>query len=129
MEDGSLFAVVEVAWEVLEKEDEYAFRYFPSAVNRAAEWLTYDRIQRLHCYFRYHLAIVWETSNGVYGQTWMFAAEHSVETAWRRAWKLVISSRGTLTGSGRSKPAAKAAFDMANWCDAIVDGRKVILSL
>lgn len=46
--------------------------------------------------------------------------EHSIDTAPKRVWKCAISSRDTGLGSGLRRLAAKVAFAMAIWCDAIL---------
>lgn len=96
-----------------EKEAESATRYFPSAVIRAVDWMTLERIHRLHVYHHLSFSHRIELSLGTYGQTWIFVGEHSVDTAFRRLWKCAISSRDTGLGSGLSRLAAKVAFAMA----------------
>lgn len=46
-------------------------------------------------------------------QTWMFAGEQCDKARSRWEWKAAMSSRGTDEGSGRKRPAEKAAFAMA----------------
>lgn len=49
----------------------------------------------------------------MFDQTWTFLGEHWLMVLFRRIWNCSMLSRGVDTGSGRSKPAEKAAFAMA----------------
>jgi hypothetical protein len=52
-------------------------------------------------------------------QTCTFEEEHAESSASSSLWKCEILSRLTEVISGRSRPAAKLAFAIVIWCDAI----------
>lgn len=48
-------------------------------------------------------------------QTWTLVREQCDRALSSKAWKVEMSSRGTVEGSGRSRAAEKEALAMASW--------------
>jgi hypothetical protein len=69
-------------------------KYFPNAVNLAADWAMFFKIHCLHF--------------------WTLNGEHCMTVAFSKEWNTAISSRDTDMGSGRSRLAEKEAFAMAS---------------
>lgn len=114
MVDGSLFAGEDDAVEDSVNEVTRAVKYFPNAVHLAVDWTIFPKIQCLQFYpqrpFSHHVDIAYR----MHDQTWTFLGEHCATAAFSREWKCAISSRNNEVGSGRSRPAEKEAFAMAN---------------
>lgn len=95
-------------------EDANIAKYFPSAVVLPTDWITFFNIHCLQFYPQISFSHRVDVSSGVYGQTWTFLGVHCKTTELRRLWKLVRSSFFTEVGSGRSRPAEKAALAIAS---------------